>query len=178
MTSRTRRISRREPVLLARAGAWDLNFFYGGLAIGNSADLRPVTDTSPAVNADVLNLSLGDTVGPSPTVGTYPAGTSGSTSHIGTGTNEFLAGQSGILGFRLEPGSFTVNSTGVHYGFMSVVLNEDGSTGLIEWWAWETDPDTAVTVAGLPAVVPEASEVAILALGLLGLAGHRRRRRS
>lgn len=153
-------------------GAWDINLFFGGIAIGNSDTFRPVTDTSPTINADVLNLSLGDTVGPVPTVGTYPAGTSGSTGHMGTGTNEFPGGQLGYIGFRLQADSFTTNSTGVHYGYMAVTLESDGSAGAVHWWAWETTPDTAVTVT----VIPEPSVISLVGLGMLGLAACRRRK--
>ncbi len=91
------------------------------------------------------------------------------------------ASKSGYLGF-----SFTL-ADGLHYGFIGMTVGPQGlgsnsraiSIGGI---GYETSPNTAITTSGgvgsVPnAAVPEPSSIAMLALGVGGLAAYRQRRK-
>ena len=58
------------------------------------------------------------------------------------------------------------NATGLHYGWVDVGVDSLGSpVGAIYGWAWESDPDTPVTI------VPEPESVGLMVLftGLIWL---------
>ncbi|MGJ8650176.1 MAG: PEP-CTERM sorting domain-containing protein [Opitutaceae bacterium] len=126
---------------------WDINPFYGGAAVGSSDTFLPVL-ASTATNSAVLNLTQGTQVGPS---SSFPASYSGSTGHMGPAALEFESGTSGYIGFLLNPG------VDDYYGWIQLTLNDDGTTGTIHQWAWETSGG-AITVGA----VPEPSNVALL----------------
>lgn len=126
---------------------WDINFFYGGGAVGTSNSFLPVLASS-ATNSALLNLSPGTEVG---AASDYPSSYSGSSGHMGTGSQQFESGTIGYIGFILNPG------VDDYYGWMKLTLNEDGSTGIIHEWAWETSGGD-ITVG----VVPEPRNVALL----------------
>lgn len=131
----------------AEPANWDINFFYGGAAVGTSNTFFPVL-ASTATNSAVLNLTPGTVVGPTSDL---PSGYSGSSTHMGTGSQQFESGTSGYIGFILNPG------VDDYYGWMKLTLNDDGSTGTIHDWAWETSGGSIEIGA-----VPEPSNVALL----------------
>ena len=127
--------------------SWDINLFYGGAAVGTSNTFLPVL-AGTAINSAVLNLAAGTQVGPT---SDFPASYSGSTDHMGLGSLQFESGTAGYIGFVLNPG------VEHYYGWMRLTLNDDGATGTIHGWAWETSGD-AITVGA----VPEPSHAALL----------------
>ena len=78
-------------------------------------------------------------------------------------------GATAYLGFRIQPTSFPGGSQPASelYGFMEVTLSDDGTTGTINSWSWET--------TGLPITVPEPGTATLGVLALAGLAWRRRR---
>lgn len=131
----------------SETGDWDINLFYGGAAVGTSNTFLPVL-ASTATNSAVLNLAYGTQVGSS---SVFPTSYSGSIDHMGPALEQFDSGISGYIGFVLNPG---VDN---YYGWMRLTLNNDGTTGTIEQWAWD-DSGAAITVGA----VPEPSHVALL----------------
>jgi hypothetical protein len=148
--------------------AWDINLFFGGEGIGNS-DTAQVVTASTATNATVLNLSAPTTVSSS---SVYPVSFSGSTAHVGEGSDQFMSGTRGYIGMRIDATTFESNAgTGYYYGWMQVTLNDTGSIGAIHDWAWD-DSGAAITVGA----VPEVSTVGGCAFMFLGALLSRRRR--
>ncbi|MGJ8653866.1 MAG: PEP-CTERM sorting domain-containing protein [Opitutaceae bacterium] len=144
---------------------WDINPFYGGAAVGTSNTFLPVL-ASTATNSAILNLAPTTTqVGPS---SSFPSSYSGSTDHMGAGALEFESGTSGYIGFILNPG------VDDYYGWMEITFNDDGTTGSIHQWAWETS-GSEITVGA----VPEPSNAALLfGLGVASFILTRRRDRT
>lgn len=141
---------------------WDFNPFYGGAAVATSNTFLPVL-SSPTTNSDILNLAPGTLVGPDSDV---PSGFSGSTGHMGLGAQQFQTGSIAYIGFVLNPGAEH------YYGWMKVTLNDDGTSGTIHEWAWDTSGE-AIAVGA----VPELSHVGLLSGLFIAFAifGHRRR---
>lgn len=135
---------------------WDLNLFYGGYAIANSATFQPVRLTT-AVDASVLNLAPGTMVGPG---GTYASAEAGSEGHIGTGDGQFTAGSEGYLGFKYTP---AIGGDPL-YGWMRVELTVDEAGALIRDWAYDTSGASLAV-----AVVPEPVGVAAATVAALGV---------
>jgi len=144
------------------AAGWDINAFFGGEGVGNSPAFQPVRMTVD-VDSAIVNLALGQTVDGS---NTYAATYAGSDSHIGTGPGQFESGVEGYIGFKLT----TNADAGPYYGWMRVVLADNGSTGLIRDWAYE-DSGAAITVGA----IPEASVLGLLVLSATGCCFRRRR---
>ncbi len=135
---------------------WDINPFFGGSAIGNSADFQPAR---LGTNNDdpILRLHYGDIVGGSLFYSTGEGGSGDPVSHLGSAYNQFDPGTEGYLGFK-----FTTNAAaGPYYGWMRVVLTNDTAGGLIKDWAWD---DT-----GAPIHTPEPGRACLLLLGAFGL---------
>ncbi|NNC90564.1 MAG: hypothetical protein HKN82_19075 [Akkermansiaceae bacterium] len=148
----------------ASAG-WDINFFFGGAAIGTSDTFLPVTDAA-ATNADVVN------VGPQFSqsidgTGNYPSGFSGSTGHMTAVGGSFTSGVEGYIGFRLNPSSENYN------GWMRVTLKDDGTTGIIHDWAWDSMGGSI-----LVGLIPEPGAAGVAGFLLLTCALFQRRRRA
>jgi hypothetical protein len=143
---------------------WDINPFFGGEGIATSPAFQAAR-TTIALDAPILNLTPGQTIGPSLN---YLAGYAGSESHVGNGAGQFVSGVTGYIGFRL----FTNENDGPFYGWMKVVLTNNGTTGLIREWAYE-DSGNAITVGA--GAVPEPSVICSLLLAAAG--GFSRRRR-
>ncbi len=140
---------------------WDINLFFGGEAVGTSPAFQAAR-TTIALDAPILSLPTGQTVD-----GTlnFLTGYAGSETHVGNGAGQFASGSEGYIGF-----SFTTNdSSGPYYGWMKLVLANDGSTGLIREWAYE-NTGAAITVGSTSAApVPEPAVIYPVLLGVIGL---------
>jgi len=141
----------------AMAG-WDLNPFFGGYAIANSAAFQPVRVTA-AADSMVLNLAPGTIVGMASMYATAEAGSEG---HIGVGLGQFAAGSEGYVGFQFTP----QGGAGPWYGWMRLVLTVNQSGGWIRDWAYDT---TGTALAVGVTAVPEPRSVAIGTAAALAL---------
>ncbi len=151
-------------VLVAEEGAgWDINPFFGGEGVANSPAFQPARLTAN-VASPVLNLSFGQTVSGA---NTFAAGYAGSDSHVGPGLSQFDSGNEGYIGFKLT----TNANVGPYFGWMRLVLANDGSPGVIRDWAYD-DSGSAITIGAIP-------EPSVLGLAILGSTGFcfRRKRR-
>ncbi|WP_397385884.1 PEP-CTERM sorting domain-containing protein [Prosthecobacter sp.] len=141
---------------------WDINPFFGGSAIGNSAAFQPAR---LGLNNDdpIVNLSYGTLVDASLFYSTGEGGSGDPVSHLGFDSNQFQPGVEGYLGFM-----FTTNdSAGPYYGWMRVLLNNNVPGGLIKDWAYDN--------TGAPIPTPEPGRAALLLLGIVGLVTRRQR---
>lgn len=141
---------------------WDINPFFGGEGVANSPDFQPAR-TTIALDAPILNITLGSTVDGSLN---FLTDFGGSDSHIGNGAGQFASGTEGYIGFKFTPN----DDSGTFYGWMRVALSNDGSTGVIRDWAYETS-GSGITVGA----VPEPSAFALLGLGAAGLLRRKRK---
>lgn len=143
-----------------------MNLFFGGTAIGNDDLMIPVI-----TGADqVLNLAMATMVDGT---NTYPAGESGSSTHVGAGAGQFALGQEGLIGVR-----FQATAGGpVNYGWMRVVIENTGAGSILDW-AYE-----GTSGVGIPAgftgtlVVPEPARGLMLLAGAIAMLSRRRRHR-
>ena len=144
---------------------WDINPFFGGYAVGNSAAFQPAR--SGTGNGDpILAFSSGDLIDASLN---YAVGEAGSSTHIGTGAAQFTAGDEAYVGFRF----YTNASDGPYYGWMRVTFTVNTSGGIIHDWAY--DNTGAALLAGSLSAIPEPTRALLLLLGLsLGLMRRRR----
>ena len=149
------------------AAGWDINPFFGGEGIANSAAFQPVR-TSSALYAPVVNLALGQKVGPTSMFGSGFNGSGDPVSHIGNSPGQFVSSTEGYLGFKLT----TNASAGPYYGWMRVVLSNTGSTGLIRDWAYETS-GSEISISAVPEI--SYSALPLISAGFMIL---RRRRRN
>jgi autotransporter-associated beta strand protein len=127
---------------------WDINPFFGGSVIWNSPSFQPVRSGTSEFSA-VVNLAAGTLVNSSSTYSTFVQGAGGenpggagygiSETHLGNGSGQFVAGQEGYLGFRLN---------GNQYGWMRVVLTNNTGGALIKEWAYETS-GAAIAVSNI-----------------------------
>jgi len=142
------------------AAPW-LNPFFGGVDIGNDALMRPVI-----TGADqVVNLGFGGTIG---VASTFPAGESGSTTHVGAAANQFHLNTPGYLGFAFEPAV----GGATYYGWAQIEISNTGAGRILDW-AYDDAPGTAIRAGATP--VPEPG-TALFGLALLGTALTRRHR--
>jgi autotransporter-associated beta strand protein len=127
---------------------WDINPYFGGSTLANSPAFQPVRSGTGSLDS-VLNLSFGSTVGSGSTYSTFVQGSGGqnpgqpgyggSQTHMGAGVGQFVSGTEGYLGFRLN---------GEDYGYMRVVLTNNGSGAVIKDWAYDTS-GASVVVGGI-----------------------------
>ncbi len=127
---------------------WDLNPFFGGSVLWNSPTFQPVRTGTGEMDA-VVNVAAGSTVGSGSTYSTFVQGSGGenpgdpgygiSETHMGAGVGQFVSGTEGYLGFRLN---------GSDYGYMRVVLTNNGSGAVIKDWAYDTS-GASVVVGGI-----------------------------
>ncbi len=144
---------------------WDINPFFGGFALGNSAAFQPVR-TGTGNSDTILNLAYGTIVD---SLLNYATGEAGSSDHIGGGANQFTDGSSGYLGFK-----FTDNSNaGTFFGWMRLTLTANTSGATIHEWAY--DNTGSGLLVGSLAAVPEPSRAMLLLLGLISMLIRRRR---
>ncbi len=130
---------------------WDINPFFGGSAIGNSAAFQPVRIGTSNLDR-VLNLAAGSVISGSLT---YASGFGGSGNsgheHIGAGADQFPVGTEGYLGFQ-----FTTNaSSGPLFGWMRVTLTNNAPGAMIKDWGYDD--------AGGPIVVGRVQQSAAVA---------------
>jgi autotransporter-associated beta strand protein len=114
---------------------WDLNPFFGGLFIANSPTFQPVRSGEGSEDA-IVRFAAASIIGGSSTFSSDWGGSGdyGGLGHLGSGPTQFTDGKAGYLGFKLASG------TGAPvYGWMRVVLTENGQNGLIQSWAYEND---------------------------------------
>ena len=145
---------------------WDVNFFFGGYGIANSAAFQPVRASTSNMSA-VLNLASGTLVDGG---SVFSTGEAGSDSHMGTGIVQFAPGTDGYIGFK-----FTTNtSDGPYYGWMRVNLTYNTAGAVIKDWAYD---DSGLGInAGSMLVVPEPQRASLALLGMIGLSFYRRRK--
>ena len=115
---------------------WDINPFFGGFGVANSASFQPVR-TGTGIADTVLRLATGSTID-----GTrlFASTFGGSETHLGP---QFVAGREGYLGFK-----FTTNApaaAGPYYGWMRVVFTANAAGGVIKDWAYENAGSQIVT---------------------------------
>ena len=146
------------------ATGWDINPFFGGEGIANSASFQPVR-TSSALYAPVVNLAPGQTVGAASSF--FGSGFNGSSTHVGNGSGQFVSGIEGYLGFKLS----TNEASGPYYGWMRVVLSNTGATGLIRDWAYD-NTGASINISA----VPEVSHAALPLVCAASMVLRRRRR--
>ena len=143
---------------------WDINPFFGGYGVGNSAAFQPAREGTSNMDS-IIRLNLGDLIS---SARLYTTGEAGSSDHIGGDANQFSAGSEGYLGFK-----FTTNSNaGPFYGWMRATFTVNTSGGVISDWAY--DNTGANIFAGLLAV-PEPSRALLLLAGLGSVMLRRRR---
>ncbi len=114
---------------------WDVNPFFGGAGLGNSAAFQPVRVGSSNLDA-VLKLAPG-TIVSSSLLYASGVGGSGNPGHEHLGANiatQFQPGSEGYLGFKVT----TNNSAGPYFGWMRVVFTANGGGALVKDWAYET----------------------------------------
>lgn len=136
---------------------WDINLFFGGYAIANSATFQPVRQGTTS-DSLVLNLAPGTLIDAS---GPYASADAGSEGHIGTGAGQFQAGTEGYLGFKFEP----TGGGGPYYGWMRMILTMGTAGAQVLDWAY--DNTGAPIVVGITSV-PEPGPTAAVALGIAG----------
>ena len=111
------------------ASGWDLNPFFGGVAVANSPDFQPVR-TGTGNLAPIVNLAVGTTVGNG---SVFSSGYGGSQTHLATIPSGTLFGANGTEGYL----GFKLTATG-NYGWMRVVFNGDDSVpAVIKDWAYD-----------------------------------------
>lgn len=142
---------------------WDVNAFFGGYGLYNSAAFQPARTGTGALD-QVIRFNPGDTIGSSLN---YSTGTGGSSDHIGGAVNQFISGDEGYIGFK-----FTTNtSAGPYYGWMRVALTLNTPGGEIIDWAYD---DTGASIL-IPGGVPEPGRASFVMLGLASLLLRRHR---
>lgn len=148
---------------------WDINPFFGGSGIANSANFQPARTGTGNLDA-IIRLNLGDPIGSSLNYSTGFGGSGSPNSHLGAGANQFAVGVQSYMGF-----TFTLNdSSGPYYGWLRATLTNNVTGGFIHDWAYENSG--ASILAG--ATVPEPGRGALLLAGLAGCLFRRRRRSS
>jgi len=122
------------------SSSWDLNPFFGGLGVANAPGFQPVRigtgDADP-----ILPLALGSSIGGSSTFssGWGGSGAEDDSGHIGPGASQFTDGQIGYMGFKL------IREDTVNYGWMRVILTQNGDTGSILDWAYDTSGNSMIS---------------------------------
>jgi hypothetical protein len=142
---------------------WDINPFFGGYVIGNSASFEPVRASSGNDSA-VFNLGLGTLISGA---STFSSGEAGSSTHMGGGANQFAAGSDGYIGFKWNKN----DSSGPFYGWMRVELTVNQPGGVIEDWAFADDGGSLL--AG--EMTPEPGRLMLLGVGAVVAILRRRR---
>lgn len=144
----------------------DINPFFGGSGVINNAAFQPVRSGTNYDDA-IVRLPSGALIS-SLSIFSIGIGESGGTnSHMGPGTDQFLPGEEGYLGFKFIKN----DSSGPFFGWMRVVFTNAVPGGLIRDWMY--DDSGAPIFAG----APEPARGVLTILGLAALLRHRRRGR-
>lgn len=144
---------------------WDINPFFGGFGVANSASFQPVR-VGTGVEDALRNLDAGAYIG---STSVFSSGDGGSATHTGTDPGQFALGTPGYIGFRF----LKDNSSGPYYGWMKVTFTANTSGGLIQSWAY--DDSGGAIMAGSFLTIPEPGRVSLLAFGFIGMWMRRRR---
>jgi hypothetical protein len=144
---------------------WDINPFFGGAGVANSAAFQPARLASGNLDP-ALRLNVGDVVGAALTYSSGFGGSGDPIAHLGSAANQFQVGSEAYMGFRFN----TDASTGPFYGWIRVAFTNNTSGGVIKDWAYD-DTGSAITIES----VPEPSRALLLGLGLTGLLLRRKR---
>lgn len=148
----------------AEFNGWDINPFFGGSAVGSSADFQPAREGTGNMDT-IIQLDLLDMIDSSLF---YSSGETGSSNHLGAPGN-FQDGAEGYLGFRFVKN----DASGPYYGWMRLTLTANTPGGLVHDWAWEDSG------AAIPAgVVPEPTHLMLSLLGFTSMLLRRQRRRA
>ena len=112
---------------------WDLNPFFGGLFIANSPNFQPARIGDDCEDA-IIRLAPTSVIGGNLTYSSDwgGSGAEGGQGHLGSGPLQFADGKSGYFGFKLVS-----EEADPLYGWMQVVLTENGANGRIQSWAYE-----------------------------------------
>lgn len=153
----------------ATAGAefsgWDLNPFFGGFAVSNSADCQPAR--AGTGNTDMLVAYVYGT--PVTSSLSYSSGPGGSSDHMASLGGGFPLGAPAYLAFRFTPDGAGTPA----YGWMKVTFTVNLPGGQINEWAWD-DSGQAIAVG---AIVPEPSAWLLSTCGAMTLLVRRRGKR-
>lgn len=122
------------------SSSWDLNPFFGGLGIANAPGFQPVR-IGTGNEDSILALGLGSSIGGSLTFSSEwgGSGAEDDSGHIGPGASQFTDGQIGYIGFKL------IREDTVNYGWMRVILTQNGDTGSILDWAYDSSGDSILS---------------------------------
>ena len=117
---------------------WDLNPFFGGLFIANSPNFQPARIGDYCEDA-IVRLAATSVIGGNLTYSSDwgGSGAEGGQGHLGSGPLQFADGKSGYFGFKLVS-----EEADPLYGWMQVVLTENGANGRIQSWAYENSGGT------------------------------------
>lgn len=140
------------------AAAW-INMDFAGVDVVNGDGLFPMI----LAPDQVVNLPYNTPVDAS---GTFAAGPSASTTHLGGAPGQFQPSVPGFIGFRMNP-----SGGGEQYGWLHVSLNDDLTGGTIHSYAYES-----TVGAPIGAGVPEPGATATILLAAGGLLLRRRAR--
>jgi hypothetical protein len=131
---------------------WDLNPFFGGLGIANSPGFQPVRIGAGSEDS-IAPISFGSIINGTAlfSSGYGGSGAEDDSGHLGPYTGQFVDGQSAYMGFKL------FQSGSSFYGWMQLTLTSNGSTGVIQNWAY--DNSGAAIRAGALADVGAAPKI-------------------
>lgn len=142
----------------------DINPFFGGSDLINSANFQPVR-TSTATDSAIVRLASGTLISSASVFGSGINESGDANEHMGSGSDQFFPGTEGFMGFK-----FTKNdASGPFYGWIRVVFTNNTAGGLIKDWVY--DDSGAPILAG----APEPGRGLLVLIG--GVSILRRRRR-
>jgi autotransporter-associated beta strand protein len=126
-------------------GDWDINPFFGGLAVANSGTFQPAR-TGTGAGDPLVSFVSGERVGPE---ALFATGFGGSDAHLGS---TFSAGEEGYFGFTF----------GGNYGWARVIFTENAPGGLVRDWAFHR-AGGSIAVGGVEerVVLPGARETVV-----------------
>ena len=111
---------------------WDINPFFGGVGVANSAAFQPVRTATGNLDA-VLNLAQGTMISGSLTYSSGIGGSGDDNEHIGAGVTQFQVGREGYLGFKFMKN----DGSGPYFGWMRVVFTSNTGGSLIRDWGYD-----------------------------------------
>jgi len=125
---------------------WDINPFYGGVAVANSPTFQPARIGTGGNLASIVNFAVGNSITGSISStlsgAFYSSDFGGSSTHLAasSGDNKFIASADasteGYIGFKLNQGTYETPVWA--YGWMRVIFNGNGSqAAVIKDWAYD-----------------------------------------